>query len=585
MFRLEDVIESKFPAFGAQPQLLTRPMLALLRKLLREDEVNDFLEKCRGLEGFDFIDRILEYFNFSYSVVGREIENIPAEGRVVIVANHPLGLLDGVALLKLVAQVRRDVRIVANDVLMRFEPLRSLLLPVVNMGPGSNRANVEAIRGALDNDEAVIIFPSGEVSRAGLLGIRDGRWQGGFLRFAEHARAPVLPVYMHGRNSALFYGLSTVFRPISTLMLLREPHTQRDATLPIRIGRPIAWKEIAALEMTREQKIRRITREVYAIGTKRVAGIGGDVPVAHPEERLTLRRELRASRRLGETHDGKQIHLFDAQPNSSVMREIGRLREIAFRQAGEGTGRKRDIDAFDAYYRHVLLWDDAELQIVGAYRIGEVAKILEERGPEGIYSHGLFAFDDGLRAHFSQSLELGRSFVQPRYQGMRALEYLWNGIGAYLATRPDIRYLFGPVSLSADYPESARQMVVHFYRRYFGAPERLATPRNPYVIPDAAQERLARLMPGADYAADFRILKGELAKVGLAVPTLYKQYADLCDVGGTRFLGFNVDPHFANCVDGLVQVDLLRLKPGKRERYLGDGRRFIDAPPELLRAG
>jgi len=584
MFHLEDVIEAKFPAFGAQSPSITRPMLAMLKKLMREDDINTFLAQCGDAEGFDFVDKVLDYFNFSFSTVEREAENIPAEGRVVIVANHPLGLLDGFALLKLVGKVRRDVRIVVNDVLMHFKAMHPLLLPVVNMGEGSNRANVDAIHAALANDEAVIIFPSGEVSRAGPKGIRDGRWHGGFLRFAEQARAPLLPVHVGGRNSALFYGVSTLFRPLSTLMLLREPHAQRGATLPFRIGELIPWREVASLDLPRAKKIERISREVYRIGTNRVVGFRTEKAVARPEDRVELRRGLRDSKVLGRTADGKQIILFDATADSAVLRELGRLREIAFRQVGEGTGNRRDVDAFDAWYRHVILWDEAELQIVGAYRIGEVASILAARGAEGLYTHNLFSYHDGLRAHFAQSLELGRSFVQPRYQGMRALEYLWYGIGAYLATRPDVRYLFGPVSLSAAYPERARRMLVYFYRRYFGLPERLAEPRTPFEIPEADEAWLRRIMPGTNYALDFRTLRQRLGEQGLAVPTLYKQYADLCDVGGTRFLGFNVDPAFSNCVDGLVWVDLLRLKPGKRQRYLGDGARIAPVVDGALKS-
>ncbi len=583
MFRLEDLLEAKFPALSTQPEIITRPMLAMLKKLMREDDARTFLAACEGLEGFAFIDKMLEHFQFSYSAIDREVDNIPAEGRVVIVSNHPLGLLDGVALLKLVSRVRRDVRIVANDVLMQFKPLRSLLLPVVNLGDGNNRDNVKAIHAALANDEAVIIFPSGEVSRAGLTGIRDARWQSGFLRFAEAARAPVLPMHVAGRNSALFYGVSTLFRPLSTLMLLREPHGQRGIDLPIRVGELIAWKEIASLDVPRHEKIARLTREVYGVPRNKGMGFRTLKPIAHPEDRLALRRELKDAQVLGSTTDGKRILMFDAPADSAVLRELGRLREIAFRQVGEGTGKRRDIDAFDAYYRHVLVWDEADLQIVGAYRIGEVRPIMEDRGPEGLYTHGLFAFEEGLRAHYlAQSLELGRSFVQPRYQGLRALDYLWCGIGAYLATRPDIRYLFGPVSLSAAYPEAARQLLVFFYRRYFGIPERLAVARNPYDIPEAAEAAMARRISGTDYAVDFRALKQELAAMGCSVPVLYKQYAELCDVGGTRFLAFNVDPAFGDCVDGLVLVDLLRLKPGKRERYLGS--RLLEDSPLLKSA-
>ncbi len=566
---LERILQSRFPALDARPAILARPMLALLKRLLREDEINAFLKGCEGAEGLEFVDRVLEHFDFTYTVVAREVENIPAEGRVVIVANHPLGVLDGAALLKLVGQVRRDVRIVVNDVLGHFAPARALLLPVVNLGRGSNRRNVDAIHAALEREQAVIVFPSGEVARAGPFGIRDARWRSGFLRFAERANAPVLPVHLAGRNSALFYGVSTVFRPLSTLMLLREPHARRNTTLRIRIGAPIAWKDIAAAGASVESRIQHVYRAVHDVPRNRIARMRARKPVAHPEDRLELRRDLRGARALGQTADGKAIYLFDSHGDSAVMRELGRLRELAFRAAGEGTGKRRDIDAFDAYYRHVVLWDEAELQIVGAYRIGDVASILPAKGADGLYSHGLFAFEDDLRPHLAQSLELGRSFVQPRYQGLRALEHLWNGIGAYLRTRPDVHFLFGPVSLSAAYPEPARRLLVYFYRRYFGTRQALVTPRNPFVIPEPDEARFARLVPGDDYVADFRALKRELARMGLSMPPLYKQYTELCEPGGARFLGFSTDPLFADCVDGLVLVDLLRMKPEKRARYLG----------------
>jgi putative hemolysin len=579
MFQLENVIEAKFPDFGSKRGVLAKPALAILRKMLREADVNDFLVAAEGLEGLEFIDRILEHFNFSYSVVGREIENIPAEGRVVIVANHPLGLLDGVALLKLVSVVRRDVRIVANDILMQFKPLHPVLLPVVNVGGGYNKANVEAIRGALGNEEAIIIFPSGEVSRAGPRGIRDGRWQAGFLRFAEQAKAPLLPVHLDGRNSALFYSLSTIFKPLSTLLLVGEAMRQRDVTLPVRIGEIIPWREIAALDVPREQKIRRITRELYGLPKNKVLRFRTEKSIAHPEARYDVRRDLRAGSLLGRTSDGKDIFLIDGRSNSAALRELGRLREISFRQVGEGTGKRRDLDAFDAYYRHVVLWDESDLQIVGAYRIGEVELIVASRGAGGLYTQSLFKLEDGLSPYLAESVELGRSFVQPRYQGLRALDYLWYGIGAYLSTAPAIRYLFGPVSISADYPGEARKLLVYFYRRYFGVADRLATPRVPFVILEAEETALATVITGEDYARDFRALKHRLGELGVSIPTLYKQYTDLCEPGGARFLGFGVDPAFAGCVDGLVLVDLQKLKASKCERYLGEGRRRIAAGP------
>lgn len=246
MINVEQMLEEKYPAFLNKPDLITRPAVAFLKKVLRERELNTLFAKCDHLEGLEFVDKVLEDFNFSYSVVGREKENIPVEGRVVIVANHPLGILDGLALIKMVSEVRQDVRIVANDILMQVKPLRGLLLPVINLGQGSNRTNFNAIDAALDNEEAVIVFPGGDVSRIGPTGIKDGRWHGGFLRFAERAKAAVLPVYLGGKNSALFYTLAMIFRPLSTLMLVREMFEQKAMTLPIRIGELIPGRKSPA---------------------------------------------------------------------------------------------------------------------------------------------------------------------------------------------------------------------------------------------------------------------------------------------------------------------------------------------------
>ena len=578
MINVEQMLEEKYPAFLNKPDLITRPAVAFLKKLLRERELNVLFAQCDHLEGLEFVDKVLEDFNFSYSVVGREKENIPVEGRVVIVANHPLGILDGLALIKMVSEVRQDVRIVANDILMQVKPLKNLLLPVVNMGAGSNRTNIDAIDAALENEEAVIVFPSAEVSMVGPTGIKDGRWHGGFLRFAERAKASVLPVYLGGKNSALFYTMAMIFRPLSTLMLVREMFEQKTMTLPIRIGELIPWQEIADLDVPREEKIKRINRQLYGVNRNRVSVLKTTRSVAHPESTVSVRKELQEADLLGETRDGKQIYLFDYRRNSPVMREIGRLREATFRRVGEGTGLRRDLDEYDTYYRQLVLWDDNDLQIAGAYRIGEVAKILSMRGVEGLYASSLFSFTEKIHAVLPQTLELGRSFVQPRYWGMRSLDYLWYGIGAYVKRHPEIRYLLGPVSISDAYPRDAKNVLVHFYRHYFGDESVMAVAQHRFVIPEQDRALQLATFSGDNYEQDFRLLKQELGKLGLTVPTLYKQYTETYEAGGVSFLDFNIDQKFSNCVDGLVLADLQKLKPAKRERYLGDKRSPLIVP-------
>ena len=477
-------------------------MLKPIRKLLRETEVNAFLRDCKTAEGFEFVERVLEYFDCSYSIVAREIERIPAEGPVVLRVSRPPSLLEAAVLLKLVRTVRGDVRLVASARLSPFEPLRPLLV------------SSEALRATLERGEAVIASAA---------------------EIAHGVSAPIVRVRVKGANGMLLSGLLAFFK--------------RSMTLRIRVGEPAA--------PARKAKVIKLPRHA---------------PVAHPEDRLLVRRELQSAELLGRSHDGKQILLFDGRADSAVLRELGRLREIAFRQIGEGTGKRRDVDAYDSYYRHIVLWDDAELQIVGAYRIAEAAKVIAERGEQGLYTHCLFSYGEALRERFGEALELGRSFVQPRYQGMSALDYLWLGVGAYLVKQPQLRYLFGAVSMSAAYPEAARRMVAYFYRRHHGA-EGMATPRRPLIFAPAEAESLAALFPGRDYQAEWRRLKDELAALRAAVPVLYRQYTELCEPGGTRFLGYSVDPAFGNCVDALVLVDLRALKAAKRSRYLRPERR------------
>jgi hypothetical protein len=263
------------------------------------------------------------------------------------------------------------------------------------------------------------------------------------------------------------------------------------------------------------------------------------------------------------------------------MREIGRLREAAFRRVGEGTGMRRDLDQFDTYYRHLVLWDDNDLQIAGAYRIGEVARILAARGCEGLYTGRLFSFTEKIQEYFPHTLELGRSFVQPRYWGLRSLDYLWYGIGAYLKWHPEIRHLLGPVSISDVYPRSAKNMLVHFYRHYFGDENVLALARHRYVITEEDSTAHLRDFSGDNYGQDFRTLKQQLGKLGVSVPTLYKQYTEVYEPGGVKFLDFNLDTKFSNCVDGLALANLEKLKAAKRERYLGDKRGPLILPEPL----
>jgi putative hemolysin len=570
MINVEAAVTAKFPAFATSPALLRKPALQFLKKVLHESEINHFLEQNRDVCGLDWIDRVFEFFDFSYNTSARDRANIPASGRVVIIANHPIGSLDGLALLKLVGEIRKDVAIVANDLLAGFSELSTLLIPVDNMTGGSALKSCRQVVTALENEKAVIVFPAGEVSRASPLGIRDGLWRPGFLHFARKAKAPVLPVQVIARNSALFYGASLLYKPISTLLLSDEMFRQQSRVIRIHVGESIPIDRLRSDKLHDRTLVLRLRKHVYRLHRREKSVFVTERTIAHPENRQHLLQELGKAELLGTTHDNNAIYLFDWQPDSSVMREIGRLRELAFRKVGEGTGKRRDIDAYDQYYRHLVLWDRDKLEIAGSYRIGEGRRILESRGLDGLYTSSLFEYEPGFSAYMAQGVELGRSFVNPAYWGKSSLDYLWQGIGAYVARHPDVRYLFGPVSMSAAYPKQLMRELVWYFSNYHAPEKFLARARRPLASDPALTLAFERKYAGLDQEQALRLLGESFREQQCRIPVLYKQYTTLFEAGGFQSLVFSTDPDFADCLDGLCMADLNLLKATKRKRYVAE---------------
>ena len=563
MFTVNDVLQTHYPRVASNP-LLFKPLSSLLRHLLHEQEIIEFGETYPHYDDIDFVEQVLEYFNVSYSARDIEKERIPAQGRVVIIANHPIGSLDALALIKLISEVRHDLKVVANQMLMAIKPLHNMLLPVNNMQGGTPKQHLHAIHSHLKGNGAVLIFPAGEVSRLRPQGVRDTHWHSGFLRIAKKAKAPILPLFIDAKNSPLFYGISMIYKPLATALLVQEMFKQRRKHLPIRIGEIIPVDAFSHAMIGLQEHVNLFKRHLYRIGCGKEGVLTTQAPVALPENRKELANALKKCEQLGTTTDGKTIYLYLHKHCSPIMREIGRLRELAFRAVGEGTNKRRDIDRYDSHYYHLILWDDHDLEIVGAYRFGDAALLTQNHHPTGLYSASLFDYSPNNVTLFNEGLELGRSFVQPQYWGKRSLDYLWFGIGAFLARYPNYRYLFGAVSLSNSYPYTAKALIIQFYSIYFPPKFGEAAAKRPYE----ERESTLHTFTGVDYKKEFAELKHLLANMGVNVPTLYKQYGELAKEGGVAFLDFNVDPDFADCIDGLIVVDVTQLKNKKQKRYL-----------------
>lgn len=424
---------------------------------------------------------------------------------------------------------------------------------------------------AVRKDEAIIFFPAGEVSRMRTAGVRDGKWKTGFLKLAKKTGATILPIYAEARNSALFYGLSALYKPLGTMMLVQEMFNKGDQAICFHVGKPVPQKSVAKLELPNKALAKRFRKHLYRLSKpKKVAKsplFESIETVAHPVDRKDLKKALKKSQLLRKTKDGKWIYLYDYQDDSPVMHEIGRLRELTFRTVEEGTGLNLDLDRYDNLYRHIVLWDESDLEIIGAYRIAECKNLMAQLGPAGLYTHSLFNLKPDLKRRLPTALELGRSFVQPRYWVRRSLDYLWFGIGAYLAQNPWVEYMFGPVSLSSAYPPNAKALIVGFYQTQFGSDEHLATARRPYRLTEVSRKYASKHFSG-DYQDSFKQLNKALQKEGVKVPTLYKQYAELCNDKGCQFIDFNIDPEFNDCIDSLILLEIAKIKPKKAERYI-----------------
>lgn len=559
MISIQKELSMKYPALD------NTGIVEFLRKIIHEDKINTFLEENSHLMGFEFVDAILEYFNFDITISQNQIENIPTNGSVVIVANHPLGALDGLCLLKLIGNVRKDVKIVANDFLAQFSQLSSLMLKVNNFNQLQMKEDIKAIHNELKNGKAIIIFPSGEVSRARPSGVKDTKWHKGFLTFALSSKSPILTIHINAKNSFLFYTVSSINKKISTLLLSNEMFRQKNKRASITIGELISYESIPK-HINKKELVSIFKKHLYSL-PKGKNILKTQKAIAHPQNRQAIVEELKNAYLLGSTADGKKIYLYRYENDSSVLKELGRLREISFRKVGEGANKKRDTDKYDKYYEHIILWDEKELEIVGSYRIGNANYIMSKFGIDGFYTSTLFEYTQNFDPYLKDSIELGRSFVQPKYWGTRALDYLWYGIGAYLKNNRNIKYMFGAVSLSNSYPCVAKDLIVYFYSFYYSDNNNLIIPKNKYSYVNP-QAEIETIFGHNDQKSDFRVLKSALNNVGFAVPTLYKQYSELCEDGGVKFLGFNVDIKFENCVDGFILVDVGTIKTPQRNRYI-----------------
>ena len=536
-----------------------------------------------------FAEQALATLGVTWRTTGCELDEIPAEGPLVIVANHPFGGLEGLVLMAALNQLRPDVKLLANHLLWRIPEMRDAMIPLDPFQkPASRIRNIGALRQAkhwLKQGGAVVIFPAGEVSHFHLRepGVVDPPWQNGVERLVQGSGAAVIPIFFRGRNRLAFQLAGMVHPRLRTLMLPRQLLDKEGLTVSVVIGRMIPSKRLQQFGQSGQltaylrlrtyllagREIKTPIKESEKTRDSRQAACRPIVPPVPPEV-LSLEIAELPSSLLLHCHGPQQIWCVEARQAPAVMREIGRLREVTFRMHQEGTGLSLDLDTFDDYYRHLFLWHSEKKEIIGAYRIGDAHRILQIRGLNGLYTHTLFRFQAEFFAQTGPALELGRSFVRREYQrSFSALLLLWQGIGRYVAAHPEYRILFGPVSISRSYSDFARQLMTSTLSRQLKMPDldALVTPRLPA---ETRQPRIKGCSRQTTAACSLDILEVDalLAEIdggGRGLPVLIRHYLNL----GGKILGFNLDPAFSDVVDGLILVDLDVTDPKVLKRYMG----------------
>lgn len=553
----------------------------LLERALRLTEMNRIYRAIHPDLGPNnqFNDAALNYLGVRCPVSEADLARIPKSGPVIVVANHPFGGLEGMVLASVLRRARPDVKLLANYLLSRIPEMDETCIYVDPFGGAdAQRRNMGSMKEAmrwLKGGGLLGVFPAGEVSSLSLRERRvvDPPWSESVARLAQRSGATVVPLFFEGRNSALFQLAGLAHPALRTVLLPRELLRLKRRSIPARIGSAISPQRIAAFEDARELtaylRLRTyLLRKSDAGATRPAARALKPIAVAEAPDAIAAEiAGLPADQTLARHQEWVVCYATQRQA-PALVREIGRLREVCFRAVGEGTGRPADLDRYDAYYQHLVVWDAQKQAVVGAYRIGEVDEIVKRYGIKGLYTNTLFRFRPELIEQISPVLELGRSFVSPQYQrNFASLMLLWRGIGMYVTRKPKYRRLLGAVSISNDYDSTTRQLLMAFLQANRNEPRLngLLAPRNPVRRQMAPSDRALVALAARD-VTDVDDLVAEIEH-DKSMPVLLRQYLKL----NGKMLAFNVDETFGDALDGLILIDLLDVSEPVLRRYMGEG--------------
>lgn len=548
--------------------------------LLRVTKLSDlgkWYDTVRHLDGPAFLDATLEHYEIDYEIPAEDLKRLPKEGPYITVSNHPLGGIDGIVLMQIMLRHRSDYKIMTNFLLERFEPMKPYIFPV---NPFENRKEAKSSLTGFKNAMLHLrdghpfgIFPAGEVStrKEGKI-IVDKAWEEAAIKLIRRAEVPVVPIYFHARNSKFFYRLAKINDAFRTAKLPSEVYSQKYRPIKVRIGQPISvdtQNEQPGIEELGELLRRKTYILANAYEKERLIDqlpTTLKLPKQPRKIAKAIRKELiegeitklvEKDRRMVQSKN-YEVFLAPASEIPFTLQEIGRQREITFREIGEGTNNSIDIDKFDAYYHHMFLWDKEAKVIAGAYRMGLGSEIFTKYGIDGFYLQDLFRFEPELFGMMRQSIEMGRAYIMKEYQlKPMPLFLLWKGIVHTTLRHPEHKYLIGGVSISNQFSKFSKSLMIEFMKSHYWDPyvAQYVRPKKEFKVKlkDADKEFVFDETQ-ADLNKFDRMID-EVEPGNLRLPVLIKKYIKQ----NAKVVAFNVDPLFNNAVDGLMYIKIADL--------------------------
>lgn len=546
-------------------------------RVFRFDEMNRVYEEVEHLQGNEMTKKYLEIHNITYTSDTNQIEYIPKKGGVIIVSNHPTGILDGVVLIDMISRIRPDVKFLGNFLLSRMTPLKPFLIDVNPFNSNSGQ-NISGIKNALQHVKeggALVIYPAGSVATIQRnFRITDHKWVPSIMKFIRKADVPVIPLHQSGKNSFWFHALGLIHPFLRTAMLLREFLNKDNEPVNISIGAPIFPVKLKTLPD--HCFTNYIRTNLYLLKAKTWENellkpdhntIVKQIPESVDQTEILKEIEILKTKSL--LFQQGFMFVFFAEPIdiSYILIEIGRLREITFREVGEGTNMEIDTDKYDLYYKQLFVWDDDSKRIVGGYRVGMGADIMQKFGKKGFYTYTLFKMSDNMDPILKQTLELGRSFIVKDFQkGTTSLLLLWKGILQIFVSCNTYRYMLGPASISSEYSRTSIKLIENYLRRnhFDKKVSKWIKPLNP--LPKFNLSKTKKYVKDIHSVDMLDKIILDIEGGNRSIPVLIKKYLQL----NGKVLSFNVDHDFNDALDVFILLDCMNV-PEASLRMLSKG--------------